>query len=170
LSASFYEAPRNRISQGDILENVPHLYLTGSDQKSSSSTIVRANGILLSHDCQIDKEQVVLRWAISPVTPLHKLPKGQQGDTMRNRILSRLFLPRYGSLTEDSFVDFDNISTIDRDIIRGATRILALSDEGRRGLYAQFIRFLTRWQLRALACPACGAELNATDSLPVRTD
>lgn len=161
-----YEPPRKEISQGDIFDNVPHLYLGAG---ANSPMTVNAKGILLTHDCQVDKD-AVLRWAICPITPMHKLPKGQHGDTMRNRVFSRFFLPKHGSLTEDSFVDFDNISTIDREIIKAAERRLSLTDDGRRGLYAQFIRFLTRWQLRSLVCPECGAEMNATDSLPVRAD
>lgn len=169
MSATLYESPRQEFSQGDILDNVPHIFLQSPHERPAENRVVNARGILLTHDCQIDK-QGVLRWSIAPVTPLHKLPKGQQGDTIRNRIFSRFFLPRYGSLAEDSFVEFEQISTVDREIIKASTRVTSLSDEGRRGLYGQFIRFITRWELRSVACPNCGAEVNASDTLPVRAE
>jgi hypothetical protein len=172
LSASLYEKPRVKISQGDIIEGVSHFYLTSITQSGVASPeprVVSARGIILTHDCHIDKPKV-LRWSISPVVPLHKLPKGEQGDTMRNRRFSRLFLPKYDALTEDSFVDFDQVSSISRDLIMPAKRILSLSDVGRHALYAQYIRFLTRWELRSIVCPSCGAEIDVSQGLSVRIE
>lgn len=167
MSASLYEEPSAEISQGDIFEAVPHHYLNCSDDGSAEHKRVPGKGILLTHDCDVDKVRVK-RWTFCPIVPLQKLEQGAQGDARRNRIFAFFFLPKYGPIEEDSFVDFFQVSSIDKNLVSKLKRILSLSDEGRRALYTQHIRFATRWQLRDITCPACHAEFNPADHLTVR--
>ena len=47
-------------------------------------------------------------------------------------------------------------------------RIATLDTTGRFALYAQFVRWISRWELTELTCPQCGIEIPAEDILPVR--
>jgi hypothetical protein len=67
-------------------------------------------------------------------------------------------------------VVLNHSTTLDRKFVRNATRILSLSDLGRKALYAQYIRWLTRWQLNEIRCPSCAALFNAPDGMTVRPD
>ena len=64
----------------------------------------------------------------------------------------------------------NQLTTLDREFVRGANRILSLSDLGRMALYAQHIRWLTRWQLSEIRCPHCNASFSATAGMAVRPD
>lgn len=192
MSQELYEQPRQQISQGDILELAPHIFLDspllalhnqaetiygataepyGSfDDKNGQKIIAhckRMTALILTHDCEIDKPQVV-RWHICPVVPLERLRGETQDRAKRNRIYSMCFLPKFGNLKKDSFVDFNHISTVSAELLRSAPRILSLSDLGRQALYAQFIRWFSRWELRSLECPGCKVEFDPTLSLSVR--
>jgi hypothetical protein len=192
VSGDLYQAPQIKISQGDIIDISPHVYLDqplfgvtlragsvvnsgtfsldGSDKKGKSivATASRRRAILMTHDCTIDKPNEA-RWHICPIVSLFELSSKLQDSVKRNRDYSKLFLPKFGSLGEDSFVNFNQISTIHRDIIGSAKRILSLSDIGRHALYVQYIRWLTRWELRTITCPLCNAVIDPTAVLPVRS-
>ena len=190
MSQELYEQPSSEISQGDILELAPHIYLDpplqalhtveGNLHKSETEpfSAFDANGqnviakgkrfkaMVLTPDCEIDKVEY---WHICPVMPLSILKSGIQGDVKRNRVYKRFFLPRYGDVLPDSFVEFNQISTLQMDFVKTGKRVLSLSDLGRHGLYAQFVRWLTRWELRELDCPSCGVKFNPVSTLPVRS-
>jgi hypothetical protein len=193
LSQELYEQPRGQISQGDILELAPHIYLDtpllgltriegGMHQEErepfrafddvNGQPVVagckRTRAIVLTPDCEIDKN--ITYWHICPVLPLSRLKGNVQGDVRRNRVYSRFFLPQLGEVLPDSFVDFNQISSIKADFIQAGRRILSLSDIGRQGLYAQFVRWLTRWELRNVRCPNCDTEFNPATNLQVRNN
>jgi hypothetical protein len=167
LSASLYEVPRTEICQGDIFEDVPLIYLGWSPKGIAQPKPATGRGILLTHDCDVDKEKIS-RWTFCSVIPLHRLDRGAQGDAMRNRIFPMFFLPKYGAMEEDSVVNFHQISSIAKEAAMGLRRTISLSDEGRRGLYGQYVRFITRWKLQEITCPSCSVSFNPADHLPVR--
>ncbi len=123
--------------------------------------------MVITPDCEIDKK--IAYWHICPVVPLSKLKGSVQGDVKRNRVYSRFFLPQYQDVLPDSFVDFNHLSTIKADFVQTGRRVLSLSDLGRHGLYAQFVRWLTRWELKNIDCPNCATTFNPLASLPVRS-
>jgi len=191
LSQELYEQPRSEISQGDILELAPHFYLdpplqavhlveeklhkseiepfTTFNDAEGQNIIARGKrfkALVLTPDCEIDK---VGYWHVCPVVPLSRLKSGMQGDVKRNRVYKMFFLPAYREVLPDSFVDFNQISTLGMDFVKTAKRVLSLSDLGRQGLYAQFVRWLTRWELKELDCPHCRVKFNPVTSLPVRS-
>ena len=193
MAEELYESPRGEISQGDILELLPHVYLDKPllALAKETETILRCSGepfphfddkngqqivasckrqraILLSHDCEIDKKHVK-GWLTCPVVPLVSLAPENRDRVKRNRIYAMLYLPRYRDVVHESFVDFNQITTLDAGYIKTATRLVSLSDMGRRALYAQFIRWLTRWELRDISCPSCRVAFNPSLVLPVRT-
>ena len=129
----------------------------------------RAKALLLSYDCEIDKP-TVKNWIVIPIVPLALIPGASQSDAKKNKIFSLLYLPSYRNILEESVLFLNHATTLDREFVRSAERILSLSDIGRKALYAQYIRWLTRWQLSQISCPNCDAVFNATDGMTVRPD
>ena len=187
MSLELYEQPKQEFSQGDILDVAPHVFLDppllalhpaeenryrveaepfskfdDSAGQSIAAKCKRTKAIVLTHDCEIDKPQIV-RWHLCPVVPLSKLKPENQDLVRRNRIYSMFFLPRNADALLDSFVDFSHISTVGMDFIKTGTRILSLSDLGRQGLYAQFFRWLTRFEMRDMDCPNCRVKFSPLD-------
>jgi hypothetical protein len=129
----------------------------------------RARALLLSYDCEIDKP-AVKNWIVVPIVPLSLIPGASHSEAKKNKIFSLLYLPSYRNILEESVLVLNHITTLDRDFVRSSTRVLSLSDIGRRALYAQYIRWLTRWQLSEVHCPNCDAFFNASDGMTVRPD
>lgn len=195
MAEELYETPGDEPSQGDIFELLPHSFvekpllmltreagvetilrvssepLVGFNDKGGQqivSVCKRQKGLLLTHDCEIDKAHVS-RWLVCPVVPLVTLSPDTRDRVKRNRIYAMLYLPKYREALPESFVDFNQITTLSADLVRGTTRLVSLSDVGRKALYAQLIRCLTRWELRSLTCPSCQTNIDPSDILPVRT-
>ena len=99
----------------------------------------RARALLLSYDCEIDKP-AVKNWIVVPIVPLSLIPGASHSEAKKNKIFSLLYLPSYRNILEESVLVLNHITTLDRDFVRSSTRVLSLSDIGRRALYAQFIR------------------------------
>ena len=194
MAEDLYEPPRAEISQGDILARLPNACLVPPLQalfertdgamaveseahpnfhdKHGQRVIAsckRARALLLTYDCEIDK-LAVNKWIVLPIIPLSLIPGGSHSDAKKNKIFSFLFLPSYRDVLEDSLVVLNHSTTLDRKFVETATRILSLSDLGRKALYAQYIRWLTRWQLNEIRCPSCSALFNASDGMTVRPD
>lgn len=193
MSEELYEVPREQASQGDILEFLPHIFLDlpltalneetettlrtvtepfssfdDANGQSVMATCKRQKAMLLSHDCEIDKPQVT-RWIVAPVVPILKLKPANRDRVRRNRIFTMFHLPKYRELLPESFVDFNQLTTLSSEFVRNAQRIVSLSDVGRRGMYAQFVRWFTRWELRSTRCPTCGVEFDPGQVMPVRS-
>jgi len=124
--------------------------------------------ILLTADCHIDKEDTKW-WQVCPVLPLKNLENPLHNLVKRGKIFQFFHLPAHDSFPE-SFVDFSIVTTVSADLFALDMRVATLNDIGRRAFYAQFIRWVTRWDLRAMRCPECGMILNPTEALPVRPE
>jgi hypothetical protein len=193
LAEDLYELPRAEISQGDILARLPNAHLVpplqglfaradGAMAVESEShpdfndkgqqviaSCKRARALLLTYDCEIDKPQVQ-NWIVLPVVPLSIIPGGAHNDITKNKVFSFLYLPRFRDAFEDSVVVLNHSTTLDREFVKATPRILSLSDLGRKALYTQYIRWLTRWQLSKIRCPNRRASFDATDGMIVRPD
>lgn len=195
MPGELYEPPRTEISQGDIIEFLPHIFLdnpllalhgerdtetvfratgepyTNFNDKDGQAVIAkckRSKAILISHDCEVDKPQVK-KWLVCPVVPMDKLQPKNHDLLKRNRIFSMLYLPKLDKILVDGFVDFNQITTLESEFVKAGNRIISLSDIGRRALYVQFIRWLTRWELREISCPNCQANFDPHAHQSVRT-
>jgi hypothetical protein len=147
-----------------LVEN--QIDVADSDFRIAAAHCKRARAILITWDCENEKPK--RNWLICPVQPLADLPKTDQTNVKKNKVLSALYLPQYRDVLPDSFVNFNHISTLDRDLIQNGRRIVSLSNLGRSAFYNQFIRWLTRWKLREITCPNCSTKFDPTLSLPVR--
>ena len=194
MAEDLYEEPRAEISQGDILEKLPSAYLAAPlralfvrddgamevesenhpnfNDKQGQPVVAsckRAKALLLTYDCEIDKP-AVKNWIVVPLVPLSVIPGASHGDAKKNKIFSLLYLPSYRDIIEESVLVLNHVTTLDREFVQRTKRILSLSDVGRRALYAQYIRWLTRWQLSEIHCPNCDVSFNASDGMTVRHD
>lgn len=126
-------------------------------------------GIILTNDCELDKDNMKVI-QVCPVVSMADLGARQQFDDIRrNKLFRYFYLPEDVELgLSESVVDFRTATTIDKSAAGNARRLCTLTDLGRQGFYAQYIRYLTRWQLSEVHCPACESEFNLSMSLPVR--
>lgn len=173
-----YSPPLTEFSQGDILEQVPHLFFDGPLPAALDDTVKHSTGpmvctavseraIILTPDCEIDKPKVS-RWLVCPVMPIEAVAEDNRQNVRDNRIFSRFYLPPYRGILNECFVDFNQISTISAGLLVTVNRTVSLDDEGRSALYAQFTRWLTRWRLKAVRCPHCQKDIDLTATLPTR--
>jgi hypothetical protein len=179
------------VSQGDILEVLPHCTLKhplrllearedgllvpregaaqGSAGRRMGVTALRLErAILLSHDCEIDKP-TTQNWIVSPIVPISEIPGPKHSDVRKNKIFHLVHLPAHRNVLDESVIVLNQVTTLEKEFVTSARRVLSLSDLGRRVLYAQHIRWLTRWQLSELICPNCGVSFNASDAMKVRS-
>jgi hypothetical protein len=125
--------------------------------------------MLLNQSCDVDKPAFT-RLIVVPVVPLSFLSSAEQTNVRKNKTFSRLHLPAYRNLLPESFVTFLEPMTVDKKFLQEAPRILSLTEKGRRSLYVQHIRFVTRWNLAEIVCPGCEFIFSPSDSEPIVND
>ena len=187
--SDLYQAVTDSISQGDILDAAPHLLLrdplltvtTRGDGSfiASDAVVGKTNqtvalsrvgkAIVLTHDCVLDKPHTEY-WQICLLAPLSSLSKDMQGNVRKNRIYRYLHLPAFGGDIPESFVDFGVVTTVAPSFVRSANRLVSLSDFGRQAFYTQYIRWITRWELKQIDCPVCDAQFDVSLALSVRSE
>lgn len=143
-----------------------HIDAEDHEYRHVAADCKRTRAMLITWDCENEKPK--RNWLVCPVQPLAQLQRSEQTNVKKNKILSLLYLPEYRDLLPDSFVNFNHISTLDRELIQPGRRIVSLSNLGRAAFYNQFIRWLTRWKLHEITCPNCSTTFDPTLSLPVR--
>jgi hypothetical protein len=160
-------ALRADISQGDVFSGVPFstpkeplTHLTKGSAKNVSVMWIPSeggdvgvtqpkhclahyrmgHGIVVSHDCAIDKPNRTTRFLFAPLSPLEALdPKVQ--DQVRNQAhLAYMYLPAIGEIPE-SCVDLRFICPLARDFVDSFKRVASLSDEGRERLQTAIVAF-----------------------------
>jgi hypothetical protein len=190
-SAELYRDPVPDLSQCDVVEILPHAHLdpplrsvrelpTGQIQVSevdpgsltSETDVVAgcspAKALIINYDCEIAKASVS-RLVICPVISLSRFQQSDWGNVKRNRTASLFFLPRYRVSLEDSVAVLNQLTTVHRVMFSDLKRLVTLTTVGRLAFYAQFVRWLTRWELRKMPCPSCNVEFDPTLALPVRS-
>lgn len=163
----FYCDPLPELSQGDILEAAPHTYVEQvptdwliasptEEETRLSVTCRRTRALILSPDCDISNpERAENRVVLCPVRPLSYLNVGKQGHAKRNRIAHLFFLPRYGAALEDSVAILNQLTTVNTKQLLSVPRVATLHVLGRKALYAQLLRWSSRWILGEVQCPQC---------------
>jgi hypothetical protein len=91
-----------------------------------------------------------------------------RGDAKRNRIAHLFFMPRFKDLLPDSVAVLNHLTTVQREVIRSTRRLATLHVIGRKALYAQFLRWLSRWELAEVQCPHCEMLFSPASALPTR--
>jgi len=190
-SAALYRDPVADLSQCDVVEISPHAYIdpplrwvrempAGEIQVteieirsllSGTDVIARCSpekALIINYDCEIAKSNV-LRLVICPVVPLSRFEHSQQGNIKRNRTAHLFFLPRFRTALDDSVAVLNQLTTVHRVMFSDLNRLVTLTRAGRLAFYGQFVRWLTRWELRTVPCPNCNVEFDPTLALRVRS-
>jgi len=102
----------------------------------------KLNAIVLSHDCEIDKDKKVL--LVAPVLPISTIDDAHR-DIVRNRKRYPFMpVPEIENIIPESYIDLRGICFLERDFINQATRLCSMSETGREDLRFQLIAFITR--------------------------
>jgi len=172
---SFYRDTDPDLCQGDIVKNIPHLFLKPPVQvlRKTSSKANRlmfeafkvdsedvlpggfnvagenvsahcqaARGIVLTHGCEIDKDEK--HRLVALIRPLVKVKEQDQQTIRENKNRRFFYLEKYQDVLPESYVDFRRLSTVDPKLINMSERITSLDEKTVLALQAQFIRFITR--------------------------
>jgi hypothetical protein len=162
---------REEISRGDVYESVPFSLLTEPlthlryadgpkgkpawmehDQPVKHKATQRAHvlsafrpapGIILSHDCEIDKDKDRPRWLMAPIAKITTLGSSQQEVVMGQRHLALVPLPGVPTLG-DCFADLRNMGTVPARLISTSARLCSMSDDGRTRVRDYLATFLLR--------------------------
>lgn len=100
-----------------------------------------AFGMILSHGCEIDKD--FKHRTVALIRPLINVQEGQEIIRANNN-LSYCYLPAYGKIMGESYVDFRRITTLHPDFLQNSERIVSLTDNAVKSIQMQFFRYLTR--------------------------
>lgn len=165
------EGPKPELSQGDVVIDLPFwvplndlqcvekkalpaprppawLETTGltPDAEGFFNFIARgriAPGVVLSHDCELDKQRKNRRVQVALVSDIEKLSTDEKQAVMGQGKWSRLVLPDVPELGT-CYADLLIQVTLDRRIIDARRRLASMSEEGAERLRAQIIAYFTR--------------------------
>jgi hypothetical protein len=171
--SDIYKPVDARLSQGDILAVAAHVLVSTLEEAKIGSgeepvAVKSAMAIVTTNDCTLDKRKT--KYAqICPVVPVSEMSGALLNDLRLNKIFQYLHLPRFGEIPE-SFIDFGMSTTVDISLLRSAQRLWTLSDMGRQAFFSQMIRYITRWELKTVSCPACQSQFDLSMTMAVRAD
>jgi hypothetical protein len=176
VEAWWCDTLKAQLSQGDILQKVPFWsirspigYLEKRTQKENRVVWVEvvepstdghgnvhvltrarvAYGLVLNHDCDLDKEKRQRRVQLAMLADLDGLNKDEREKVLESRVYHRFVLPDVPQLGKTLYADLRAIVTVDRELADGCDRIASLSEEGAERLRAQIVAFFTRLDLQS---------------------
>jgi hypothetical protein len=105
-------------------------------------------GIILSHDCEIDKPKDRHRILMAPIAPVAELPGDAQAAVLSQR--HRALVP-VGELRQlgQCFADLRGMTAVPAHLAKGNSRIASMTDGGRARLQGYLVSFLLRRVLPA---------------------
>lgn len=114
----------------------------------------KVNVIVLSQDCEIDKDGGKVPVLVAPVFPVSAI----QNQDALHAVINRkrypfLPLPGIDGIIEQSYADLRCISYIDRKLISAAERQKSMSEHGVHDLVKQIIAFFTHVPFDSLVVP-----------------
>lgn len=174
--SEFYRDPEHAVSQGDIFETVPHIFLKerpkqtelkmanrpagrlidefGGDAlpKCGSDVFVPAPtrvgyAILLTHGCEVDKDKNHRIIALVRQIEGASLNAEEMNTIRTNGKYACFHLPALDGKLPESYVDFRRISTVGLGWLSSHTRPTSLSEAARRKMLLAMFRFFARLQL-----------------------
>jgi hypothetical protein len=161
---------QENLSQGDVLEELPFLipesplkYLKHETLRGSregwcaSATPVplpdgriqiaglgrKLPGIVLSHDCELDKSRETPRVIVAAVMPLNAVGRDQQEVILRQKhiaFMPLLDLPKLGTM----MMNLRIIITLERKIVAAVPPVASMTEQAKKRLQAQLIQFFSR--------------------------
>jgi hypothetical protein len=173
VAASEWLAPalRPELSCGDIIDGVPFctpqvpvVHLKKSSAKNLSVIWVPGtpppsppvgqtnyalfayrvgHGIIVSHDCELEKPNRTLRVLLAPVAPIEALDSATAAVVRNQAHLARMLLPSVPGLG-DAYVDLRQITPMPLDLITERPRVASLTDAARHRLGLALIAFFVK--------------------------
>ena len=138
--------PKNKA--GYLIEDLPEgtLPTTPADGGLVPATCHVTRAILLTHGCEIDKDQK--HRLVALIRPMPKdWNEGNRAVVKEGRDHSFFYLPPGEGQLAESYVDFRRISTVAPRWVDSAIRLASLSEEARLAMLFQFFRFLARSEM-----------------------
>ncbi len=105
-----------------------------------------ALGMILTHGCEMDKDPKHRQVAL--IRPLGLVQPEHQGFIRENKNFSYCYLPAYGEIMGESYVDFRRVTTVHPDLLKDLERIVSLTDEAVNAVQTLLIRFTTRRDIK----------------------
>ena len=162
--------PRSDLSQGDVLSAASIGVITSPIRFLRHETLSKGRGgwsesdqpvprdnkvpmlamgqvgavVVLSHDCEIDKQQS--RVIVAPILPISSLDAKTQQATLAGKIFALGPLPDVPGLGTHYF-DFRSTTAVARAGVNSLTRVASLTDEGVKLLQARIFGFFTRREI-----------------------
>lgn len=103
-----------------------------------------SHGIVLSHDCELDKEKRRGRVHIAMLKEVASLNSDEQEKVLGSYSHSRMVLPDLPKTNRTMYADLRAIVTVDRELLDACGRVASLSDAWVKRLQAQIVAFFTR--------------------------
>lgn len=164
-----FAAPGDELSQGDLFADVPSLvvhdlrYMVKLDQNAyrleddpgqrradrtypANAEEARTHGVVLTHDCEVDKQTRKALIHVALVRPLtEQAVAADLHQQFRENTRHRAFyLPPNDFLEGESYVDLRRITAVRGDTLLELPRVASMNEDGRRMLREQLFRFYTR--------------------------
>lgn len=133
---------RGEVSQGDIFDSLPTVYIQGVGLKPK---VQNKRSTMLIYDCEYDKPRTTTV-IIAEVWPLSDADPGSRGYIRQNRVFGAFYLEPYLDIIPESYVDFRTISRLEKSILEAqkqtGRRLVSLTDDSRLALQQQLSLFL----------------------------
>jgi hypothetical protein len=161
--------PADELSQGDLFAAVPAVYVKSlahmvrldesryelrstapiqlnlEREHQANAVAVRAYAIVLSHDCEIDKNPRRASVQLAVVRPLAGVPDEHRDGFRANSRHRAFYLGAPEELDRlEHYADLRLITTIRKSALEPLARLASMNEDGRRMLREQMFRFFTR--------------------------
>jgi hypothetical protein len=164
-----FSPPSGELSQGDIFAAVPSAYVEdarfmvkvgpnsyaiqsdsqprrGDRMYPANAVEARSFALLLTHDCEIDKNARRALAQLSLIRPLRvpDIPEEHIGGFRDNTRHRAFYLPPNDFLVGENYADLRRTTAIRVDALMEFERLASMNEDGRRMLREQLFRFFTR--------------------------
>jgi hypothetical protein len=164
-----FSPPSDELSQGDLFVEVPSVYVQDlrylvktADNTFSLQAVAgqrrldrpypanaeetRTFGIVLTHDCEIDKEPRRALVHVALVRPLRApdVPEEHLDGFRANTRHRAFYLPTNDYLEGENYADLRRMTPLRVDVLLGLTKLASMNEDGRRMLREHIFRFFTR--------------------------
>jgi hypothetical protein len=138
------DSSRGRVLDPYELESPPpggFKFETGEPDQIVSSCHL-ATGIILTHDCEIDKDSK--HRTIILVRQFGQMRENDAQIIREHKNRRFFYLPRWGNALEESYVDFRRVSCVDPRLVNLDQRVASLTDWGRKQFLMAYFMYITR--------------------------
>lgn len=146
MNGEFYRIPVSSLSQGDIFQDVPSVYVPRGTP--FTGTVQVAKGILLTHSCELDNSNSRATITFGLIRPLANVQEEFKAPIREGRNLRLLYLPSNDDpLLEEGYVDLSRLSSVRREAVSDDQRLLSATDTLLKAIYLGLIKYVTRFEV-----------------------